>query len=514
MPIINCLRKEVVSGNKTYPLFVGFAPASIILDLACAPSFSNFTPHSDICTNILTPPVRDWQRPLADDRVSGIANVYNNTGELMPNPVLLCENVLQNGTAITIRQQTATGGAPTNIWEIDIATPTSGAPKPLWILDGQHRISGLAASAQSTNEIPIVLLLNQAQPIYQGPFLAKLFAQVTTAATPLDELHDEWLTFAFSLKSYDSATPGAAQNSNAMRTVAELCRRPLILSNTQPNPFHNKIRFNFHDTAPYGPLAGGFQYNCKELKELVFRHYFQCSSPFGQHLSPIDLADQMALAYQALSASVLHPQNKTVFFGTLKHEQRIMQDAFWVGVFASLLATGPKTDWKPLLQALSFPVTSWNFDWTVSLNGTAGTTSRKLALDVFSAAFASGVPPTTSGNLSDYLKGNNAEIQMQFSRLSAKGRPTKSGRSSLRVLAGNSLSQSILPAKHFRIAQKSGNIGKLEIIDAQHPPGTTIYYSDRGVVLDATKHSNPLKLVLKMHHYGGIESQARVDINW
>jgi hypothetical protein len=84
----------------------------------------------------------------------------------------------------------------------------------------------------------------------------------------------------------------------------------------------------------------------------------------------------------------------------------------------------------------------------------------------------------------------------------------------LRVLAGNSLSQSILPAKHFRIAQKSGNIGKLEIIDAQHPPGTTIYYSDRGVVLDATKHSNPLKLVLKMHHYGGIESQARVDINW
>ena len=166
MPVINCLRKEVVSGTKTYPLFVGFAPASVILDLASAPSFSTTTAHSEICTNILTPPVRDWQRPLSNERVSDIANVYNNTGELMPNPVLLCENVLQNGTAINIRQQAATGGAPTNVWEIDIAMPASGAPKPLWILDGQHRINGLAASAQSSNEIPIVLLLNQTQPIY------------------------------------------------------------------------------------------------------------------------------------------------------------------------------------------------------------------------------------------------------------------------------------------------------------------------------------------------------------
>lgn len=299
-----------------------------------------------------------------------------------------------------------------------------------------------------------------------------------------------------------------------MRTVAELCRRPLIVSGAQTNPFHNKIRFNAHDPDSYGPLAGGFRYNCKDLKELVCKHYYQCSAPYGQHLSPIDLADQMALAFEALTASVLQPHDKTVFFGDAKHEQRIMQDAFWVGALNSLLTSGPKPDWKPLLQALAFPVTSWNFDWTASLNGTAGTTSKKLAFDVFSQAFAAGTIPTTSGNLADYLKGNNAEIEMQFSRLTTNGRPTKSGRSSLRVVAGNNLSQSISPAKHFRIATRSGNIGKLEIVDAQHPPGSPIYYNERGVVLDTKAHSNPLKLVLKMYHYGGIESSARVHINW
>lgn len=514
MPIINCLCKKVVSGTKTYPVFVGFAPASVILDLACAPSFTTTTPHSDICTNILTPPVRDWQRPLDSGRVSIIANVYNDTGELMPNPVLLCGNVLQNGAAIVIRQQTGTGGVPTNIWEIDISKPAPSGQKPLWILDGQHRINGLAASAQRGNEIPIVLLLNQAQAIYQGPLVAKLFAQVTTAATPLDELHDEWLTFAFGLKSYDASASGATENRNAMQTVAELCRRPLILGNTLANPFHNKIRFNFHDNTPYGPHAGGFRYNCKDLKDLVWKHYFQSSAPYGQHLSPIDLADQMALAYEALTTSVQQPHTKTVFFGDTKHEQRIMQDAFWVGVFAALLKSGPKVDWRSLLQALSFPVTSWNFDWTVSLNGTAGTISKKLAFDVFADAFPKGSLPTASGNLSDYLKGNNAEIEMQFSRLSAKGRPTKPGRSSLKVVAGNHLSQSISPATHFRIIEKSGNIGKLEIVDRQHPPGSPVYYTERGDVLNAPKYLNPLKLLLKMHHYGGTQSSANVDINW
>ena len=510
MPIILCLRQEVSSANMRYPIFVGFAPAAQILELACAPSFSPTTPHSDICTNILMPPVRDWQRPLNMDRVHAIAHVYNNGGDLMPNPVLLCENVLQNGASIVIRQQTS-NGMPTAIWEVDIAPSQI---KPLWILDGQHRINGLAGSAQRNNPIPVVLLLNQAQQIYQGPLVAKLFAQVTTAAEPLDELHNEWLTFAFRLKDYDVNVIGNDENRKAMHAVAELCRRPLILNGTQPNPFHNKIKFNAHDPNSYGPLPGGFKYSCKDLKDLIHKHYYRSSAAYGQHLSPIDLADQMAIAFQALTASVQAPQDRSVFFGDGRFEQRIMQDAFWVGVFAALLKSGPKTDWKPLLTALKFPITNWNFDWINSLNGTIGTTSRKLALDVFSRALADEALPTASGNLADYLKGNDASVELQFSRLSDKDKPIKTGRSQLEVKGGNNLSQSIAPAKHFRVTKKSGNIGKLEIVNAQHAPGSPVYYRERGENLVLTRHGCPMKLVLKMHHYGGIESSAKVEINW
>lgn len=514
MAIIHCLRKEVISGSVSYPVFVGFFSASNILSLAEAPSFSPQTPHSDICTNIITTPVRDWQRPLDKDRVLGIANVYDNTGELMPNPVLLCENAFLGGGVISIRQQTMTGGASTGIWEVDIGVPTPGKPKPLWILDGQHRINGLASSLQSGNEIPVVLLLNQNLSIYQGPLVAKLFAQVTTAASPLDELHNEWLTFAFSLKSFDPNASYGVENRRAMAAVVELCRRPFILNGARSNSFHNKIRFNMHDQATYGPQAGGFHYNCKDLKDLVFKHYYQCSSSYGQHLDPIDLADQMGLAFDALTGAVVQPHTQTVFFGGGRYEQRIMQDAFWVGVFSSLLATGPKSDWAPLLQVLNFSTTSWNFDWVVSLNGTAGTTSKRLAFDVFAEAFSKGVLPTTSGNLVDYLKGNNTELELQFSRLSATQLPTRAGRSTLKVVAGNTLSQTISPAKHFKISKKSGNIGKLEIINAEHPPGSTIYYRERGVVLNPSIHNVPLKLVLKMYHYGGIEGLAKVVITW
>jgi hypothetical protein len=514
MTIIQCLRQEVVSGANTYPIFVGFSPASQILSLAAAPSFSPQTPHSDICTNIQTTPVRDWQRPLNGTRVDEIATVYNDTGELMPNPVLLCENAFLSGSVITIRQQVGTGGVPTNIWEIDVRDPSQGAQKPLWILDGQHRINGLSQSRQSNNAIPVVLLLNQTQQIYQGPLVAKLFAQVTTAASPLDELHNEWLTFAFRLKEFDPNSQNGPENVRAMETVVELCRRPFILNGSRSNPFHNKVRFNMHDSNVYGPLPGGFRYNCKDLKELVSKYYYLCSAGYGQHLSPVDLADQMALAFEALTMNVVHPHSETVFFGIGSFEQRIMQDAFWVGVFAAILKGGPKPDWNPLLQSLAFPTASWKFDWTVSLNGTAGTISKKLAIDVFSTAFEQGALPTTSGNLVDYLKGNNAAVELQFSNLSSNARPTRSGRSQLRVVAGNTLSQTISPAKHFKISKKSGNIGKLEIINNQSPPGSPVLYKEKGEILSVTAHNNPLRLSLKMYHYGGKTGVAQVDISW
>lgn len=516
MITISCLRQEIISGPNRYPVFVGFASAADILQLAEAPAFSPHTSHSDISNNILTPPVKDWQRPLNDARVHAISCVYNDSGELMPNPVLLCENVLLSHSNITIAQQLS-GAIPTNIWQVQIGLSQQGTPKPLWILDGQHRINGLAASAQRNNAIPVVLLLNQNAHAYSGPLVAKLFAQVTTAAAPLDELHDEWLTFAFKLRTYANSNPGAPAEAKAMQAVAELCRKPTFGGNVA-NPFHNQIRFNDHSSASCGPLPGGFHYDCVELKEIIHRGYYAVSSPSGGHLAPEQVAEQVALAFIALTQKVAAPQQDSVFFGDSKHEQRIMQDAYLFGVLQRIIALGARHDWAALLDALKFPVTNWNFSWVGTLNGAVGKISRDLAINVLVTAFKAGALPTASGTLSDYLKGNDAELEIAFSPLTPTGRPSKAGRTPLVVRNGSSLSPNISPALHFKVVRKSGNIGKLEIMDQQSPPGNILYYKDSGERVDdpstGLRCAKPLKLIFRMHHYGGVTNDAKLEITW
>jgi hypothetical protein len=510
---IHCLKTVIESGGTRFPIFVGFAPAQDILKVASAPSFQAATPHSDISTTILTPPVKDWQRPLSQERVNTISKVYDNMGGLMPNPVLLCENVIVNGSGIDIRQQT-NSGIPTTIWIVTVPIPTANQQSPLWILDGQHRINGLSKSAQAANPLPVVLLLNQGESAYQGPLVAKLFAQVTTEATALDELHNEWLTFAFDLDSYAIDRPDFSQAKQAMKTVAELCRNPQIPNTAIANPFHNKIRFNYFDETPCGPLPGGFNYNCIELKNLIVKEYYSCVATIG-HLSTTELAAQIALAFIALTTKVTNPR-ETVFFGTTKYEQRIMQDAFLAGVMSYLLAKGPCADWAALLDTLQFPVTDWNFSlWTVTLNGIAGSNSRKLAIQVFKSAFSNGRLPSTvtGGNIADYLQGNEAEIELTCYPLTPKGKRTKKGAVAIILRAGNTLSRSISPAKIFAITKKSLNIAKLEIIDKQHPPGKPVWYKEKGELL-STKHSNPLQLIFRFHHYGGIRKDCYLTLQW
>jgi hypothetical protein len=515
MHTIFCLRQEILSGTNRFPVFVGFAPADVILQLASAPSFTGHTPHNDIANNILTPPIRDWQRPLDHGRVDGISRVYNDSGELMPNPVLLCENISQNGSGITIAQQRSSGIA-TNVWEVVVPEVAQGQDTPLWILDGQHRINGLAQSAQKANPLPVVLLLNQGQGIYQGPLVAKIFAQVTTAATPLDDLHNEWLTYAFTLGAYSSSNPSSEANCQSMRAVAELCRRPMVVNNAVSNPFFNRVRFN--DKAAHlgaGPLPGGFKYTCTELKEIIKKYYYSCSAPFGSHLDHIALSDQMVLAFNALVRTVAAPQDKTVFFGSSDYEQRIMQDAFWAGALSAILVNGPAVNWDDLLLRLQFSSASWDFrSWTRTLSGRAQSISKALAIETFASAFRTMSIPTSSGNLSDFLKGNDASLELEFSSLSPQGRPVRAGRSAVSLRAGSNLSAKISPASHFRVRNKSGNIGKLEIIDAESPPGRLVYYNERGEPLNSSRHNRPLKLVLKMHHYGGLESSAQIELTW
>lgn len=514
MPTVETLRREIQSGDRTYPIFVGFLSASEILEVAEAPGFAPETPQQGIAVNILTPPIQEWQRPIDTRRVERISHLFDNTGELMPNPVLLCENAVSGGGGIRIEQQRASGGIPTNIWLVDVPPNQDGGARPLWIIDGQHRINGLAASAQSTNPLPVVLLLNEGPTSYTGPDLAKLFAQVTTEAQKLDELHDEWLTFAFRLGDYADSSREPELHRRSMQAVAELCRKH-TLSSGHPNPFFDQVRFNIHRSA--GPSSGGFSYNCIELKQLVLKHYYR-SSASRSHLSPSDLADQIGLAYTALTRSVAAPHAETVFFGDGDFGQTIMQDAFLIGVFAFLLNHGKPDNWMEVLDTLEFPTTVWNFrNWVRTLSGPAATVSRKVSTQVFTAAFRDYQLPPGGGDLADTLRGNDAKVKVTFSFLSPSGRASRRQQEVLEVSNGAVLSKTVGARRHIRIESVRDNIGKIIVADRQSPPGRVIEYgtaSRSGMTLDPAHHSNPLSLLIRMALYGGGEASAQLEVSW
>ena len=66
--LIQALEQTSNSGSKPYPIYIGFLKAQELLSVAEVPNFKNTTTNHDIATNALTPPVKQWQRPLLEDR--------------------------------------------------------------------------------------------------------------------------------------------------------------------------------------------------------------------------------------------------------------------------------------------------------------------------------------------------------------------------------------------------------------------------------------------------------------
>jgi hypothetical protein len=516
-----CLHETVHTGGKAFPIFIAFCKPKEILLVADVPSFEHKTAHSVICENISTVPVKEWQRPRDDDRVERVKNVFDTAGELMPNAILLCENPLAPNR-YSIQAELTAGGRPTGRYLVEIPEPANGDSKPLWVLDGQHRITGLAHSKQSDSPVPTVLLLNYECDTYTGKLVAKLFAQVTTEAEDLDELHNEWLTFAFDLGDYDPAKNPLSQiNKTAMRAVIELCKHQYLPpTSTVNNPFFTKVKFNYQNPLKPaigpGPTQGGFNYEAGRLKELVARYYY--SKPLATHLDPTELATQMAAAYTALAGLVQNP-GKSVYFGKPKKtfQQEIMQDAFWVGVFAAL-AVDPAPDWQKLLKALRFDKSNWDFSWALGhLSGSAGSNSKRVAFQVFGEAFKSGAVPISCQDLVSCLKGENASIIIWISRATKKGGARKKDRIIEHLVHKDSKRLSITPAKHVRLAHPGGktcNVGKIIVWDNESPLETIAYFRPKKLALGTDTSRNPLKLKYKMPHYGPELSIVELELDW
>ncbi|WP_330319992.1 hypothetical protein OG927_09770 [Streptomyces clavifer] len=507
---IECLRSSISSGNKVFPIYIGFASAAEISNIAVAPAFTRQTDHQQIAANITAQPVRDWQRPINHDRVAQIAEVFDDSGAIMPNPVLLAKNAFTSGIEIRPKRIDATSyNTGTYIVEVrdDVKDPTQ---KPLWILDGQHRITGLSKSAQSGDPVPVVLLLDDGSNAYSSPLLANLFAQVTTAATKLDELHNEWLTYAFDLGKYSPSRNSSDASKRAFETVVELCRTPTFRG--ESNPFFNNVQFNEHRTA--SPTFGGFAFKCSALGDLISRHYYNQPVQNRAHLNPSELAAELSHAYIALHQTVGNHAT-SVFFGKGQSQQAIMQEAFLVGTLARNLAYGSTADYSSLLQDLKFQNTNWDFSWVRTLSGPANTVSKRIARSVLEDALVYGKLPEASGNLADHLKGNGAAVVLTFSELTPAGRPAKQGKEQYKMLRGATGSHNAGTTTHVKVTGQTSNVGDYEILDAK-TIGRPLRYKEmegKGLHL-SSNYANPLEIVVVMKHYGDLSSQSELQINW
>ena len=509
---ICALQETIESGGQKYPIYLALIQAEIISTIADVPSYRDSTKNAEIARNVSTLPVKEWQRPPIPEKIEAIRQLFNNSGEFMPNPILIGQN--PHTTVPPKVEPLLTSGGSTTVWELMIDKAPSDSEKPLWILDGQHRIAGLSKSAQSSNPVPVVFLLNHGSDHYGADRLAQIFAQVTTSATPLGPLHREWLSYAFGLNHYSPNEPRDVERKNSMAAVISLCMTPSFAG--QPNPFFDRIQYN-DGLTPSRIQPGGHVYSCIELQDTVFRSYY--ATPKTQpDLDPENLAEEMCLARIALASVVKTPVDRSVFFGKDLHHQKIMEDAFWAGVLSYVGEHGAPPSWKDVLRTLRFESTNWDFSWKVSLHGRNQSTSKKLAVKVMKKIFHTRKLPSGSNSIADLLRGNGAQFELEAFHLTSAGR--RSGRETdiLEVRRGDTTSFPIGKRVGIRLLKGSLNIQEVVVTDKQAAPGTLVEYRDvlkrGGMILDKSSHNNPLELLFTLKHYGGVTSTADVRIDW
>jgi DGQHR domain-containing protein len=511
MPIISveALSYRIDDGRVKREFYMGALAVRQLEQIAEVPSFDEDTEQHVIAGNLLAPPVEDWQRPRNAAKVDAIQRRFDQVGEFMPNPILLA---VHDKDAVKVTPHQVNGSA-TGMHVIEIETGSDD--KPLWILDGQHRVKGLSQSSRAENPIPFVLLHSEIGGTYVPQDFAKVFAEVSTAATPLNELHREWLQYAFDLDKYDTNAPGApGQNAQfhklAMETVAILCGTQTFPGGAG-NAYFNKIQFN--PERPPSPVHHkGFIFPAPLLQDLVYAEYYNLAQAGTKYLNPMELAETISKATLALVNSVATPVERTVFFGDGAKRSQYIEQAFIAGVLRKI-KKDPATNWPHLLGVLRFPNTNWEFTWVRSTGGADGTVSKKIARNVFVEAFELAAIPYGSNDLVSYLRGDKAAVEFEASFLTPSHQPQRGDKATtaLNVEGINVFETGGRP--HVRLRPKfnhTANIGKLDIYDPDQPRGRTYTTQSlkSGVVLDESK-----ELKIRVETYGGLEKELQLTIN-
>lgn len=525
---VDCLRAEHQVLAQRYPLFVGFLAADRLAAIAESPHFALDTTHQQIASNVQGSPVREWQRPLDQARADEIRRIFSTSNEIMPNAVLLAA---PDPSRLTFTPQSG------RLWTVSVTEPLPDERKPLWILDGQHRIAGLSSSA---HEVPFVLLASHNQSAqYQESRFAKIFAQVTTTAEGLHILHNEWLTYAFDLGKYETASGGAraVQQKKAMSTVIELCNvRYLDTDETLSNPFFDRIAFNpgsvKRTTAPkpVGPAKGGFQYTAVDLQTLVNDSYF-ASDFTSKVLSPSEIASQIGLAYEALvdcHDAAARPQSVMLNAPPVGHSA--LQNAYMHGVFRYLATNGAPDDWTEVLAARAFRSTDWSKGaWSGERGGTEGNINRKLARSVFQSLFEGGLDalfldgaPDYDVDLGEYCSGDiGFGLELRGQRIRPNGRrlpfnPAEDPQTL--VAAGTATSRLRIDAlRAISIGATTPNIVSVDVRETGRPFERHWAYNNLKSGLALTEshlYRELVELRFEFTFYGGSQKDPKVKIQW
>jgi hypothetical protein len=385
--VIPCLRDEANVGPFNCPMYLGFLPAIRLSQLAEAPSFDEDSGHQDVARSVrLGQGIRKWQRPINSHRVADIAAAFGLADEdsedevpfeLMPNPVLIA--IKDNRTRQVERKN--------GLHNVRIDT---GSSKPFWILDGQHRIFGMADSDQKDNPIPFVLLFNrdgEDEP-YSPKVYAKLFAQITTKAAPIDKVHAEWLSAAFKLNKYDpvagsnSQRVNATHRSKAMTVTCNLC----TAEGNRGNRFtRNKVRFNPALDETKHPFA----WNNHEWVDIIDSNFFR----FGgdPKRSAEDIATAVSKGLKAIFDRMVDPTHSVIFGSTNEEGKKPFQQGV-VEALLQYLATDKANFAIPWSQALA-PLRLDEGEWDIgAASGVATGRSRNITREVFLAGLRDDLP--------------------------------------------------------------------------------------------------------------------------
>ena len=457
---VKCQRFVIENHGIEYPYFLGAADAKVLIQVAEAPSFAPDTEHSSIADEVLKSPMAHWQRPVIQSKIAKIAENFDLSGELMPNPVLLAVNPLKQ---IESSEDVSASGVRSGLWTIKIPISSEIDQKPLWIIDGQHRLKGMAQTSVVDSPLPFVLLHSEEGQYLPGT-LAKIFAQVTTEATSLEKIHQAWMQFTFELGKYSNNS----EKARALRTAALLCSSQAFSS--KPNPLYGRIQFN-PGIEPRAIHPGGFSYDVTELQDLLEEWYFKYQG--GRHsLTEDQLAREIAGALIALKSVVSGDISRSAFFG-LHGEQKYFRDGFLIGVCQYLLEHGAPADWIKTLKNMNFDKTDWDVStWVNGTGGRAGNVSKKIAFKCFAQIFKVGTLPTGVKDICEYFRGKNAYLKVDYQLVDDKNKVIPKSSQSVNVDLGGR-EKDILPlpsnARYIKITSPCSNVGPVSIALAAQP---------------------------------------------